>query len=373
MIVVIVKHGKPMRITFILPTVSMGGGTRVVAIYAQELMRRGHEVRVVSLPPPVRPLEQKLVSWLRGAGWTPRGSHSHFDGLKLDHRVLDVWRPIVDADVPHGDIVVATWWETAEWVYRLSPEKGVKVYFVQHHEVFPYLPARSRETYRLAMHKVVVAQWLKQVMIREYDDYTVDVVPNSVDHSQFFAPIRSKQDRPTVGLLYATAPFKGVESSLAALRILSRSFPTLRIVSFGSERVSAELPLPNDTEFLFVPPQSEIRNLYASCDVWLTCSRSEGFNLPAMEAMSCRTPVVSTSTGWPAEAVKSEWNGMLLDVDASASEISEAVEWVLLRREQEWMRLSANAFQTVADSSWEASAALFEEALMNARKRVALT
>jgi hypothetical protein len=35
------------------------------------------------------------------------------------------------------------------------------------------------------------------------------------------------------------------------------------------------------------------------------------------------------------------------------------------------MRLSLNAFQTVAETSWERSAALFEEALFNARKRAA--
>ena len=31
-----------MRITFISPTVNMGGGTRVVVIYAERLMRMGH-------------------------------------------------------------------------------------------------------------------------------------------------------------------------------------------------------------------------------------------------------------------------------------------------------------------------------------------
>ena len=37
-----------MRITFILPTVSLSGGIRVVVIYAQALMRMGHMVRIIS-------------------------------------------------------------------------------------------------------------------------------------------------------------------------------------------------------------------------------------------------------------------------------------------------------------------------------------
>jgi glycosyltransferase involved in cell wall biosynthesis len=361
-----------MRITFILPNVSMGGGTRVVAIYARELLRRGHEVEVVSLPLPARSLREKLTSWLKGMGWSQPWSHSsHFDELKLSHRVLKTRRPIVDADIPDADIVIATWWETAEWVHELSPSKGTKIYFIQHHEVFPYLPARSRETYRMLMHKIVVARWLKHVMIEEYDDDIVDVVPNSVDHSQFFAPVRGKQPRPTVGVLYATAPFKGLDSALAALEILTQRIPNLHVVSFGSERVRPRLDLPKGAEFHFDPPQDEIRNLYAKCDVWVTASTTEGFNLPAMEAMACRTPVVSTCTGWPAEAVMSEWNGMLLNVGSGAEEIARGVEWVLLQSEQEWARLSSNAFHTVAESSWEKSAGLFEDALMNGRRRSA--
>src|ERR1700733_11086086 len=160
----------------------MGGGTRVVALYAHALMKRGHDVCLISLPRPRLPLKKKLKSWLKGTGWPLSQSHdaSHLDELKLNHRILEVWRPVTDDDVPDADIVIATWWETAEWVNNLDRVKGAKVYFIQGHEVFPYLPVRSRETYRLPMHKVVVAQWLKQVMISEYGDHVVDVVPTSV-------------------------------------------------------------------------------------------------------------------------------------------------------------------------------------------------
>ena len=67
--------------------------------------------------------------------------------------------------------------------------------------------------------------------------------------------------------------------------------------------------------FTFDPPQSSLRDLYAACDVWLTASSSEGFNLPAMEAMACRTPVVATRTGWPAEAIVDGVNGACVGID----------------------------------------------------------
>lgn len=362
-----------MRITFVSPTVNMGGGTKVMVIYAQQFMRRGHVVRIISPPPRTLPLTRKLKSWLTGGGWpgSPPAPKSHLDGSGVDHQVLDRWRPVTDGDASDGDIVIATWWETAEWVNALGPSKGAKVYFIQHHEIFPYLPvARCHATYRMPLHKIVIARWLKQVMSTQYADDIVDIVPNSIDRTQFFAPVRGKQSVPTVGFLYSTIPFKGLDVSLGAHRILRERFPDLRTISFGSERPTPEFPLPEGTEFFFSPPQDQIRNLYARCDVWITASRSEGFNLPAIEAMACRTPVVATRTGWPEEAVETGRNGVLVDIDDPAG-LARAVEWVLSRSDQDWRSLSSNAHATVAAGSWEESAEMFERALEHACRRSA--
>ena len=193
-----------------------------MVIYAQQLTRMGHTVRIVSPPPqPVR-LRRKFKLWMKGNGWPSHlAPKSHLDGSGLDHHVLDQSRPITDDDVPDADVVIATWWETAEWVNALSPSKGAKAYFIQGHEIFPYLPvARCHATYRLPLHKIVIARWLKQVMSIQYGDDVVDLVPNSVDRAQFFAPVRGKQSVPTVGLLYSSIPLKGLDVSLAALQIV---------------------------------------------------------------------------------------------------------------------------------------------------------
>lgn len=356
-----------MRITFISPTVNMGGGTRVVVIYAQQLMCLGHSVRIISPPPRVTPFAQKVRSWLKGTGGSDNASpESYLNRSGVDHLVLDRWRPVVNDDVPDADVVIATWWETAEWVSALGPSKGAKVYFIQHHEIFPYLPvARCHATYRLPFHKIVVAQWLREIMKAQYADDVVDVVPNSVDRNQFFASVRGKQSVPTVGFLYSTAHFKGLDVSLAALQSVREHIPNLRMICFGAELPRPDLPLPEGATFFFSPPQNELRNIYSCCDVWLTASRSEGFNLPALEAMACRTPVVATRAGWPEEAVKSGVNGVLINVDDRTG-LVQGLQWVLSRSDQDWRRLSSNAHATASSGSWEASAKMFEKALEHA-------
>jgi glycosyltransferase involved in cell wall biosynthesis len=360
-----------MRITFVLPVANMSGGTKVVAIYASELARRGHTVCVISPAQRRLSLARKFRLWVRGGGWISEWMRrrSHLDGLDLDHRVIGPGRPIVDDDVPDADVVVATWWETAEWVNALSRQKGAKAYFVQHHEVFPYLPVeRCHATYRLKFHKIVVADWLKRVMKTEYQDEVVDLVPNSVDRSIFFSASREKQPLPTVGFLYSPTESKGVDLTLAAIARVRKGAPRLRILSFGDRPPVPGMSVIAGTEYHVLPSLEEIRNIYSSCDVWITASRSEGFNLPAMEAMACRTPVVSTKTGWPEEVIKSECNGLLVD-NGDVDGLASGIEWVLAQGEEDWMRLSANAYETLANSSWDNSATLFEDALKHACER----
>lgn len=363
-----------MRITFLLPTVGFSGGIRVVAIYADWLTKRGHNVTLISPPPQRVSLKRAVKKWLTGRGWPKyqRIVGSHVDGRGLNHVVLDAHRPPRAGDVKASDVIVATWWETAEWLMGLPDHLGAKAHLIQHHEVFESLRReRCEATYRLPLHKIVVAKWLKDLMRNFYDDCEADLVVNGVDHDLFFAPVRSKQASPTVGVLYHEAGFKGFDVVLGTLEKLKCQWPDLRVVAFGSDEPSGVYVLPNYVELHVNPRQEALRGLYARCDVWLTTSRSEGFNLMAMEAMACRTPVVSTRTGWPAEAVRDGVNGYLVDIDDAAA-AAQAAHKVLVLSDCEWRVMSDQAFATVRDATWETSCQLFERALRRAIKRADL-
>jgi glycosyltransferase involved in cell wall biosynthesis len=361
-----------LKITFLSPVANMGGGTRVSVIQAQGLARLGHEVTFVSPPPPRPTLRDRLraLRHLRPQPNYVRTPISHLDGSGIEHIILDRHRPPEDRDVPDGDVVIATWWETAEWAMRLSRSKGAKAYFVQHHELFEGLPhERVRATYRMPLHKITIAQWLTDLMRIEYGDADCTLAPNSVDHDQFHAPPRALCTAPTVGVLYAETPIKGVPTALEAIRQaqLQMQAPIL-VHTFMSYPYDG---LPDDIHFASVrvnPPQDTLRDIYASCDVWLTASISEGFNLPAMEAMACRTPVVATRTGWPAEAIRDGWNGFLCDV-GNVEQLSSGLIKVLKQTPLQWQAMSNSAWDTVKDSSWTVSVACFEAGLLRAIER----
>jgi hypothetical protein len=207
-----------MKITFVMANwQSLRGGVRVLAIYADNLQKRGHQVCIVS-PEPRRPsIRQRISSLFRTQESCSRNrkNPSYFDNLNIPCYTLPHPPPITDADVPDADVVVATWWETAEWVADLSPSKGAKAYFIQHHEVHEYLPrARVAATYSLPLDKITIAQWLVDLMKNQYRDRNVDFVPNSVDLQQFYAIPRTKQTIPTIGMIYSAIPWKGSDISL---------------------------------------------------------------------------------------------------------------------------------------------------------------
>lgn len=359
-----------MKICFLLPAFNMSGGTKVVTIHARFLADKGHEVLIVAPPNKKQPFHRNLKSFLSGKGWPQvNADYSYFRGLGLNVHELETYRPIVDKDLPDADVVVATWWETAEWANALCPSKGAKVYFIQGYEQFDFVPSgRCDATYRLSLHKVVVAKWLLDLMRIKFGDSHVDLVPNSVDKTQFYGVERGKQTHPTLGFLFSYTHLKGVDILLQVIKKLKESIPDLRVVSFGTNMPNDFPMWDNAIEFYCSPAQEKISSLYVQCDVWITASRSEGFNLTAIEAMACRTPVVSTKTGWPEEALINGYNGFLTEID-DVDGLVDAAKTLLLESDVVWKKYSQNAYNTIENSSWQASADLFEKALYRACSR----
>jgi glycosyltransferase involved in cell wall biosynthesis len=343
-----------MRITFVLPYAGLSGGVRVTAIYAERLQQRGHEVSVVSTVGYI-PRRVRLKRWLRGEGWLKQSERapSHIDAIDVPHHIVQSGYNVTDADLPDADVVIATWWETAEWVARLSEAKGAKAYFIQHHEVFEYLPIdRVKATYALPFQKIAVSQWLVDIMRTEYGDESAALVLNSVDTEQFYAPPRSKRSIPTIGLMYAQASWKGCKESFEAIAHVAEKIPNLRVVAFGDSQPVPHLSLPPNTEYFCSPPQAQIKEIYASCDVWLCGSFSEGFGLPLVEAMACRCPVVSTRVGGAMDLIQPGVNGYLAAV-GEIDQLAEGLEKVLSCSDREWRSMSDAAYQKVIEYTWE--------------------
>jgi glycosyltransferase involved in cell wall biosynthesis len=356
-----------MDITFVLPHPGLAGGIRVIAAYAELLHRRGHHVTVVSTP--CVPVGRRAKAWSRMRGWMDRLNivepviePSHLDGIGIEHRRLGK-RPVTNADVPDGDVVIATWWETAPWVANLAEAKGAKAYFIQGYEIQDRdRPIeRLKATWKLPLHKIVVARWLADIARDEFCDSDVSVVAPSVDTKLFYAAPRGKQPVPTVGMLYSRQPCKGWDIGCEAFESARKAIESLRLVAFG---VNEPPNLPQGSTYVQKPAQAQLREIYAACDAWLFPSRSEGFGLPILEAMACRTPVIGTPAGAAPELL-GRGGGVLVRPE-NPNEMAEAIQHLVNLPDLAWRGMSAAAYATATHYSWDDAADLFEAALHRA-------
>lgn len=334
----------------------------MIAIYAERLMKRGHEVLLVAPGPPAVSTLDHLKSLTRGKGLVKQVEEPTHLSPEVPRLRLDRWRPITDADLPDADVVVATWWETGEWVAKLSPRKGAKAFFIQHYEAFSYVPKdRVDAVWRLPMHKITISKWLVDLAREKFDDAKVSLVFNSVEMSQFNAPPRGKNKVPTIGLLYSDVHWKGVDVSLGAVKQMKVG--PARVVAFSAHLSKAvDPPLPEGSSYHFRPDQDRIKDIYAECDVWLCGSRAEGFHLPPLEAMACRCPVVSTAVGGPIDIVKDGVNGYVVPLEDSTA-LADRLDRVLSLSDAEWRKMSDAAYATATRYTWDDATDLFEQGL----------
>jgi glycosyltransferase involved in cell wall biosynthesis len=188
-------------------------------------------------------------------------------------------------------------------------------------------------------------------------------VSNGVDLEQFQTPPRDKQSTPAVGMLYSHQSFKGCRWTMQAVDLARREIGDLQFVAFGNEDPADNLLLPHGTRFYRRPAQDKIRDIYGSCDAWLVGSRSEGFGLPILEAMACRTPVISTPVGAAPELVMGG-GGVLVDFEDVSGMAQRIVRYITMSPSQ-WRECSDRAYQVAAGHSWSQSVDQMQRVLLD--------
>ncbi|MFA4845924.1 MAG: glycosyltransferase family 4 protein [Patescibacteria group bacterium] len=349
-----------MRITFALPEINLSGGVKIALEYAHWLQSRGHDVTCV-YPRPRRSRALKYVAdlFMRRQSLRVDEESSHLWGKKLkivqgrEHSTLRV------TDFPEADVVISTWWETAEWTSTLPENKGAKAYFVQDHEVFPGLPLdRVQATYRSRSTKIVVSVWLARIMSSLYEQTSV-IVENGVDLGRFF-PRPNARRAHQIGVVWSAAERKNSAMAIEAMKLVRQKIPTLRATIFGGERRPRELERLGWIDYHVCPQQELIPELYSRCSVWLFPSLSEGFGLPLLEALASGTPVVATKAGAAPELIDSS-NGRL--VEYCAQNMADAAVDILTLSAFGWRAMSENARKTGEQHDWTSAAREFEAAL----------
>ncbi|MEO1656173.1 MAG: glycosyltransferase family 4 protein [Pseudomonadota bacterium] len=348
-----------MKVTFLHPHGhgQLAGGFRVITEYADYLGRQGHEVFTVSPP---REREPRFKGPLRRLPLRrdPFQDDSFVRGRSFTNIVSGSPHMLTPDDVPDADVIIATWWLTAEWIAGMPPEKGRRVHFIQDLEIFPYLPQeRARAVLRDPMPKICVASWLEDALRKDFGADDITTVFNGTNLDAFPGGA-TDANRSGVGCLFARAPRKRFVLARDAVKeARARSGTDIPFKGFGAYPVTTN---EGYDQYQESPPQDELAKIYGRCRAWLFSSESEGFGLPILEAMAMGTPVIATRAGAAPDLVN-ERNGRL--VDSTPEAMAEAILELTTMSENEWSAMSEAARKTAELHSAENAAASFAKAL----------
>jgi glycosyltransferase involved in cell wall biosynthesis len=311
-----------MKITFILPKLTRHptGGGKIVYQYANAMASAGHSVEVVhpetlflwglrkNLFLMLLSLAADCARLLRG--WMGRRD-SIVSWMKIDPAVrIRVVPALFSRYIPNADVVVASLWRTAEYVERYPACKGAKFYFIQHHETWSGPEHRVNQTLRSRTNKIVISAWLRK-LVKDLSGDDAYQVPNPVDHEEFFptSPIASR--RRVVSMLYSPHTWKGAADGISALDLAKRRFPDMEAILFGvSPRPDT---LPEWIKYVQNPEKRVLREeIYNASSIYLCPSWTEGWGLPALEAMACGCAIVTSDNGGTRDFVVNGENGLVV-------------------------------------------------------------
>lgn len=257
-----------LRIVYVTEDTGVGGGHRDVFEHLNRLQERGHEVALYTLEPPPE--------------WFPLEAPVHtFE----DYDELAAALAQVDA------IKIATWWHTAESVFRASIVRGIPIYFVQDIET-SYYPEdeRARDTvldsYRAEFRYMTISGWNRE-RLRELGR-DAELIPPGIDLDTF-RPLGVERADDLVLAVGRTNPLKNFPLTARAFKRLRQPRPRLRL--FG---VEPDLGPKHGAEYVVRPSDEEVNALFNEATVFVQTSRHEGFALPPLESMATGGAVVCT-------------------------------------------------------------------------------
>ncbi|MFW0783891.1 glycosyltransferase family 4 protein [Gordonia sp. CPCC 206044] len=190
----------------------------------------------------------------------------------------------------------------------------------------------------------------------------ITTIPLGVD-TEVFRPSAERVAGRVVCVASADAPLKGVSYLLEAVAKLSaeRDVELVLVSKLDpngpSARMIEDLAIADRVRVVSGLADEEMADLLASAEVACVPSLYEGFSLPAVEAMSCGTPLVATRAGAIPEVVGTDEEAALLVPPRDSERLAQSIGTLLDDAELRG-RLGEGGRRRVEDRySWAAVAA----------------
>ena len=187
-----------LKINFVLPMLSTGGGVKVVYELSNRLYAKGYDVEIYS---------STVAFWNKSLNIQPVLSWLYMTFRNIFFRKKDNWfnlkvkvhKPLFlqKKNIREADFTIATSWQTAYFVNSLSNDSGKKIYFIQGHEVWGGVNSEIvHKTYSFNMKIITISKWLSSVISKYSNNIVSAIIYPAIDTTVFYPDKLVKKNKP---------------------------------------------------------------------------------------------------------------------------------------------------------------------------------
>lgn len=363
-----------MRIGFVTTTYlpSRNGVATSTALFAEGLRALGHDVSIYAPNHPARPPAEEGVYRLPS---TMMGTPADYPVLLWPNPPAVAGLPLKGTDIFHTMHPFLPGILARFWARRFQTPLVFTAH-TQYEQYLHYAPLVPRQVSRslTRAHVAAFARTVDRVlvpgramaeMLHSYGFAgPIAEMPNPVNLTAFQAAntpqthqaVRQRyhipQGAPLVISLGRLAAEKNLGMMLSAFDLARQSRPELHLLVVGDGPVKAELEASKPLNVIFsgAVPYSEVPNMLAAADVFITASTSEVLPMSMIEALAAATPLVAARSPAAEDLIGTTAqhgeNGFICEANAAAlaGGLLLALETSSLPRRRQAARISAEQY-----------------------------
>ncbi len=329
-----------MKIAILTPTFNYYSGIdRVVQQQAEDYAKKGNEVTVIALEASIKPRNYKVISL--GMPKNPALQRLYRLFFFLDNKRMDYYKRLRDYDIVISHFYPMNW-----LAYKAKKHYKTKYIYFNHginttgllnsfwQRLYMFLFSFfTNITLKNVDEAYSVSKYLKEDL-KKASNLGSKVAYNKIDTKRFNKKIKGDKIIKKYNLknkkvlLYVgrIAPHKGIHLLLESFKIIKNSIPNAKLIIAGKPTFNSyfnKLRKSADKDIIFTGfvDDKDLPYYYAACNLYVSASLWEGFNIPVAEAQACGKKVVAFDTGSHPEIVK---NGILVE-KCNIKKFAEAV------------------------------------------------
>ncbi|MDA7601973.1 glycosyltransferase family 4 protein [Gammaproteobacteria bacterium] len=340
------------KINILFPYNSVGGAFRSTYEICNRLTKKGYDIVIYF---PLIPLmENKKITSVEGLIFFIRSlvrnilRSSSVKWFNLECRSKQILY-IGDRFIRDADVIIANHWPTAFPVHDLNPSKGKKFYFIRDIEQWSDFYHLEKKCFQLPMSRLVTTEFISNFLADNLELDCTAIIRNGFNFEDFKVSEKKFSGADcTISMIYSDHPMKGIKDGIKCLQSIKKKFPSCTILLFG---FSKKPKLDFDFKFIRKPVKEELREVYASTDIFLCPSLQEGWHNPPSEAMAAKCSVVATNVGSVPYTIEDSVNGYVVE-PGDFQKMDECISKLILDRDLR-ISISEIAYKRIQNLTWD--------------------